>query len=180
VVVLAVFVDAPLGNPANPGMSTNPAKAPWYFVGFQELQLHFHPLVAVFVIPGLVALALLAIPYLRYRNEMSGPWFLSATGRRTALLAGGLGLFATPMLILLDELVLQPRAGMPSLVGRGIVPLAFLAAVVLGFRAVLRRRFEASTAEIVQALFVMFLAALVVLTVTGVWFRGPGMALTWP
>ena len=180
VVVLAVFVDAPLGAPANPGMSTNPAKAPWYFVGFQELQLHFHPLVAVFVIPGLVVLALLAIPYLRYRNEMSGPWFLSAIGRSTTLLAGGLGLFATPMLILLDELVLQPRAGMPSLVGRGIVPLAFLAAVVLGFRAVLRRRFEASTAEIVQALFVMFLAALVVLTVTGVWFRGPGMALTWP
>ena len=35
---------AALGAPANPGMSPNPVKAPWYFVGFQELQLHFHPL----------------------------------------------------------------------------------------------------------------------------------------
>ena len=52
VFVLAVAFDAPLGAPANPGMSTNPAKSPWYFVGFQELQLHFHPLIAVVVIPG--------------------------------------------------------------------------------------------------------------------------------
>ena len=88
VVVLSVFVDAPLGAPANPGMSTNPAKAPWYFVGFQELQLHFHPLIAVVVIPALVALALLVIPYLRYPREQSGPWFLSDTGRRTGCVGG--------------------------------------------------------------------------------------------
>ena len=65
--------DAPLGAPANPGMSTNPAKSPWYFVGFQELQLHFHPLVAVVVIPFLAALALFAIPYLRYPEAVDGP-----------------------------------------------------------------------------------------------------------
>ncbi len=180
VLVLAVTVDAPLGAPANPGMSTNPAKAPWYFVGFQELQLHFHPLVAVVVIPGLAALALLAIPYLRSEPELSGPWFLTANGRRTALLAGALGLVVTTTLIVLDELVLQPGAGLPSLIGRGLVPLAALAAAVLGLRAVLQKRFGAVAAEVVQAVFVFFLAALVVLTVTGVWCRGPGMALTWP
>ena len=54
------------------------------------------------------------------------------------------------------------------------------AAVVFGFRSLLIKRFGASKGEIVQAVFVLFLAALVVLTVTGVWFRGPGMALTWP
>ncbi len=180
VMVLAVFVDAPLGAPANPGMSTNPAKAPWYFLGFQELQLHFHPLIAVVVIPGLAALALLAIPYLRFERELSGPWFLTATGRRTSLVAGALGLALTPLLIVVDDLVLQPGAGEPSLIGRGLVPLALLFAVVLGFRAVLRRRCGAATSEVVQALLVLFLVALVVLTVTGVWFRGPGMALTWP
>jgi hypothetical protein len=42
------------------------------------------------------------------------------------------------------------------------------------------KRCGASKGEVVQAVFVLFLAALVVLTVTGVWFRGPGMALTWP
>ena len=180
VVVLSVLFDAPLGAPANPGMSTNPAKAPWYFVGFQELQLHFHPLIAVVVVPSLVALALLVIPYLRYPRELSGPWFLTDIGRRTTVVAAAIGLGVTPVLILLDELVLQPGAGLPSLVGRGLVPLLLTAAVVFGFRTLLIKRFGASTGEIVQAVFVLFLAALVVLTVTGVWFRGPGMALTWP
>jgi len=180
VVVLSVFVNAPLGAPANPGMSTNPAKAPWYFVGFQELQLHFHPLIAVVVIPALVALALLAIPYLRYPRELSGPWFLSGTGRRTAVLAAAVGLAVTPVLILLDELVLQPGAGLPSLAWRGLVPLVLMGAAVFGFRGLLIKRFGAGKGEVVQAVFVLFLAALVVLTVTGVWFRGPGMALVWP
>jgi quinol-cytochrome oxidoreductase complex cytochrome b subunit len=180
VVALSVFVDAPLGAPANPGMSTNPAKAPWYFVGFQELQLHFHPLIAVVVVPVLVALALMVLPYLQYPRELAGPWFLSDTGRRTAVLAAAVGLAATPALILLDELVLQPGAGLPSLVGRGLVPLVLLSAGVVGFRALLVKRFGASKAEVVQAVFILFLAALVILTVTGVWFRGPGMALVWP
>jgi quinol-cytochrome oxidoreductase complex cytochrome b subunit len=180
VVLLSVFVDAPLGAPANPGMSTNPAKAPWYFVGFQELQLHFHPVIAVVVIPALVALALLAIPYLRYPKELSGPWFLSDTGRRTAIAAAVLGLVVAPILIVLDELLLQPGAGLPSLLGRGLVPLVLMGAGVMGFRALLVKRFGASKAEVVQALFILFLAVLAVLSITGVWFRGPGMALVWP
>jgi quinol-cytochrome oxidoreductase complex cytochrome b subunit len=180
VVLLSVFFDAPLGPPANPGMSTNPAKAPWYFVGFQEMQLHFHPLIAVVVIPGLVALALLAMPYLRYPRELTGPWLLTDTGRCTAVVAAVIGLVATPLLILLDELVLQPGAGLPSLFGRGVLPLVLLAVVIYAFIRLLIKRFGASKGEVVQAVFVLFLAGLVVLTVTGVWFRGPGMALVWP
>jgi quinol-cytochrome oxidoreductase complex cytochrome b subunit len=180
VMVLAVFVDAPLGAPANPGMSTNPAKAPWYFMGFQELQLHFHPLIAVVAVPGLVALALLVIPYLRFEEELSGPWFLTPVGRRTAVLAAVVGLTVTPALVVLDELVLQPGAGLPSLVGRGLVPLFLLVAAVWGFWLLLVKRYRAGRAEIVQAVFILVLGALVALTVVGVWFRGPGMALVWP
>jgi hypothetical protein len=180
VFVLSVFFDAPLGAPANPGMSTNPAKAPWYFVGFQELQLHFHPLIAVVIIPLLVALALLAIPYLRYDRELTGPWFLTETGRKTAIIAAALGLGLTPMLIFLDEAMLQPEAGLPSLFGRGLLPLLLVGAAVFGFRALLMKKFGATTPEVVQAIFMLFLAVIVILTVTGVWFRGPGMALVWP
>jgi quinol-cytochrome oxidoreductase complex cytochrome b subunit len=180
VMLLAVFVDAPLGAPANPGMSTNPAKAPWYFVGFQELQLHFHPLIAVVIIPGMVVLALLAIPYLRYGTELSGPWFLTPVGRRTAIMAAVVGLTGTAFLVVLDEQVLQPGSGLPSLLGRGLVPLFLLVAVVWGFRVLLLKKYRATRAEIVQAVFVLLLGALVALTVAGVWFRGPGMALVWP
>jgi amino acid transporter len=177
---LAVAFDAPLGAPANPGMSTNPAKSPWYFVGFQELQLHFHPLVAVVVIPALAAFTLLAIPYLRYPHPQTGPWFLSTTGRRTGRLAAVLALAVTPLLIVVDEFLLQPGGGQPSLVGRGLVPLLLLGAGVASFRTLLVKRFGASKSEVVQAVFILFCVVLVVLTIIGVWFRGPGMALVWP
>jgi quinol-cytochrome oxidoreductase complex cytochrome b subunit len=180
VLILAVFFDAPLGAPANPGMSTNPAKAPWYFVGFQELQLHFHPLVAVVIIPALAVFALLAIPYMRYPKPLSGPWFLSENGRSTALVAAAVALVLTPILIAVDELLLQAGGGMPSLLWRGVAPLLAGAAGVVGFRAILVRRWGASKSEVVQAVFVFFFVVLAVLTITGVWFRGPGMALTWP
>jgi quinol-cytochrome oxidoreductase complex cytochrome b subunit len=180
VFVLAVVFDAPLGAPANPGMSTNPAKSPWYFVGFQELQLHFHPLIAVVVIPALAAFAVLAIPYLRYPKPLTGPWFLSETGRRTGRLGAVTALVVTPLLIVVDEFLLQPGAGLPSLVWRGVVPLVILGVGVAAFRSLLVKRFGGSKSELVQAMFVLFFVALVVLTITGVWFRGPGMALVWP
>ncbi len=180
VCVLAALVDAPLAAAANPGMSPNPAKAPWYFVGFQELQLHFHPLFAAVVIPLTAVLALLALPYLRYEPEMSGPWFLSATGRRTAGIAALTGASVTAVLIVVDAFLLLPGAGLPSPVGRGLVPIILLGALVVVFRWWVRTRFRTATSELVQAIFVLFFAAWVVLTAVGVWFRGPGMALTWP
>jgi quinol-cytochrome oxidoreductase complex cytochrome b subunit len=180
VCVLAALVDAPLAAAANPGMSPNPAKAPWYFVGFQELQLHFHPLFAVVVIPFAAAIALLALPYLRYDEELSGPWFLSATGRRSAVVAAVTGATVTAILVIADSILLQPGAGTASPLSRGLAPVLGLGAGVLGFRHLLVRRFELARAELVQATFVLFFAAWVVLTAIGAWFRGPGMALTWP
>ena len=50
----ASFVNAPLEEAANPAHSPNPAKAAWYFMGFQELLLHFHPVFGAIVIPGLI------------------------------------------------------------------------------------------------------------------------------
>jgi hypothetical protein len=95
-------------------------------------------------------------------------------------LAAVAALVVTPVLILVDEFLLQPGAGLPSLVWRGVVPLVILGGCVALFRALLVKRFGASKSEVVQALFILFFVALVVLTITGVWFRGPGMALVWP
>ncbi|MGB5983814.1 MAG: cytochrome b N-terminal domain-containing protein, partial [Desulfobacterales bacterium] len=63
VLVLALWFDAPLADKANPGLSPNPTRAPWYFAGFQELLLHFHPLLSLFVMPFTAIIGLLAIPY---------------------------------------------------------------------------------------------------------------------
>ena len=68
VVLLATFVGAPLGDPANPGLSPNPVKAPWYFAGLQELLIHVHPVLALVVIPlGALGLAV-ALPWLPPRK----------------------------------------------------------------------------------------------------------------
>ena len=120
------------------------------------------------------------MPYLRYPEPLTGPWFLSDTGRRTGRLAAAVALVVTPLLIVVDEFLLQPGAGLPSLVWRGVVPLLILGAAVAGFRLLLVNRFGASKSEVVQALFILFFVVLAVLTAIGVWFRGPGMALVWP
>jgi menaquinol-cytochrome c reductase cytochrome b/c subunit len=64
VLLLAVFFDAPLREVANPNLTPNPEKAPWYFAALQELLAHFHPLVAVVLVPGAIVIGLLALPYI--------------------------------------------------------------------------------------------------------------------
>jgi len=64
VLVLAVLFDAPLDAVANPTVTPNPEKAPWYFAGLQELLAHFHPLIAGVLIPGAILIGLVALPYI--------------------------------------------------------------------------------------------------------------------
>ncbi len=180
VLLLAVFFDAPLDAPANPGASPNPAKSPWYFLGFQELQLHFHPMVSTAAAPLLAIGALSIIPYLRYDAPLSGPWFLTPIGRRITLITALLTAAAVTGLVLLDDLFLRPAAGPPSVMARGVGPVVLLAFLALGLRRLFRFRFKVGTAETVQALFTLFFTVFVVLTVIALWFRGPGMALALP
>ena len=64
VLLLGVFVDAPLRDVANPTVTPNPEKAPWYFAALQELLAHFHPLVAGVLIPTAIIVGLIALPYI--------------------------------------------------------------------------------------------------------------------
>ena len=63
-VVWAILVPAPLEQPADPNIAPNPAKAPWYFLGLQEMLVYFDPWLAGVVLPGLIIGGLIAIPYL--------------------------------------------------------------------------------------------------------------------
>jgi hypothetical protein len=60
----AIFLKAPLEPPAHPGKTTNPAKAPWYFLALQEMLVYFDPWLAGVVLPGMIVVGLMAIPYL--------------------------------------------------------------------------------------------------------------------
>jgi menaquinol-cytochrome c reductase cytochrome b/c subunit len=63
VTVFSVIVNAPLRELANSNLTPNPSKAPWYFLGLQELLRYFHPMVAGVTIPGIALLVLMATPY---------------------------------------------------------------------------------------------------------------------
>jgi hypothetical protein len=62
--VWSVYLDAPLEAPANPMLTMNPAKAPWYFLGLQELLVYFDPWIAGVMLPNFIVVGLMAIPYL--------------------------------------------------------------------------------------------------------------------
>ena len=73
-VLLSLLWDAPLEGLANPMQTPNPAKAPWYFLGLQELLHYFPPVVAGVLIPTLVVLALVVIPYFDINVQADGFW----------------------------------------------------------------------------------------------------------
>ncbi|HEX7134652.1 MAG TPA: menaquinol-cytochrome c reductase cytochrome b subunit [Iamia sp.] len=70
--IFSIFVNAPLLTLANPNQTPNPSKAPWYFLGLQELLTMFHPMVAGVTIPGMGIFALILAPYTD-RNPSNKP-----------------------------------------------------------------------------------------------------------
>jgi hypothetical protein len=71
-IVWAIYFKAPLEEPANPTWAPNPAKAPWYFLGLQEMLVYFDPWYAGVIMPGLIVVGLLAIPYIDTNPKGNG------------------------------------------------------------------------------------------------------------
>ncbi len=79
-VLWSIFLKAPLEEPANPTVSPNPSKAPWYFLGLQEMLVYFDPWIAGVLLPTFIIVGLCAIPYIDRDPEGSG--FYSFKKRR--------------------------------------------------------------------------------------------------
>jgi hypothetical protein len=62
--VWSITLNAPMEEPANPNLTMNPAKAPWYFLGLQEMLVYFDPWIAGVVMPTLIIIGLMVIPYI--------------------------------------------------------------------------------------------------------------------
>lgn len=171
VVVLALaslFFDAPLEGIADSYHTPNPAKAPWYFVGLQELLHYFPPVVAGVLIPALIVLAMVVIPYFRTNVEVVGlyerPWrrVFAALSVLTAAIAGLLVAYRVwPVLV--PTLAVYLLAALPAL------PLC---------PGALRRRL--GRVPLADWIMLWFVAVALILTLIGVLFRGPGWSWTWP
>ena len=71
-VIWSIALQAPLEDPANPSVAPNPSKAPWYFLGLQEMLVYFDPWMAGVVLPGLIIVGLMAIPYIDTNPKGNG------------------------------------------------------------------------------------------------------------
>jgi hypothetical protein len=99
-VVWSILLQAPLEEPASPSRTPNPSKAPWYFLGLQELLIYYDPWIAGVLVPGFIIVGLMAVPYLD-RNPKGGGYF-SFRERPFAIaffLFGFLVLWLVPILI---------------------------------------------------------------------------------
>ncbi len=169
-VLISLFFNAPLEGLADPSHTPNPAKAPWYFLGLQELLHYFPPVVAGVLVPTLVVLALIVIPYFNINVEAEG-LFLKDRKRRLQIFwvsSGVLCLF----LLLFDVIV----ALVPT------VMTVALMAVAAYTPANTSSNFRRSLAGKPLSFWVMswFLFELVVLTAVGTFFRGPGWSWVLP
>jgi cytochrome b/b6/petD-like protein len=168
-VAVALIWDAPLEQLANPLLTPNPAKAPWYFLGLQELLHYFPPVVAGILMPGLVIVALVVIPYFDVNIKGEALW----TGNRQRRF---LTFFSTVGALL--GIFGFYRAW------DVVVPTGIFGALALG--AFLAPPGGGRVAEFLRSrplswwVMSWFIVVSLTLTLIGTFFRGPGWAWVWP
>ena len=168
-VIVALFWDAPLEQLANPLLTPNPAKAPWYFLGLQELLHFFPPFVAGILIPTLVVIALIVIPYFNVNIEGRALWaHRPAQHLRTILIV---------TLILLALLAVFHAWTI-------FVPTALVATFLVisytGMQAEKGWLRSLGTKPLSWWIMTWFIAVAICLTAVGTFFRGPGWSWVWP
>jgi hypothetical protein len=168
-VLIALFWDAPLEQAANPHLTPNPAKAPWYFLGLQELLHYFPPVIAGVLIPILVVFALVVIPYFNVNVQGEPLW--NARGARR------LWTFCGIVLALL--IIFGAYEAWSMLIPTAIISgLAVAGSFVPPGRGGMAEFFKSRSLS--WWLMTWFIALAIVLTVVGTFFRGPGWSWVWP
>jgi quinol-cytochrome oxidoreductase complex cytochrome b subunit len=167
--VAAMLFDAPLEGIANPLETPNPAKAPWYFLGLQELLHYFPPVVAGVLIPTLVVLALVVIPYAKINLGASPLWESADASRLAVAVAGG---------ALLLMAVFAWFGCWAIVIPTGAIAAAMFAA--RGGASGGRGRRMLARVTLPEWIMTWFVAIATILTVLGTFFRGPGWSLVWP
>ena len=107
-IVWSIFLKAPLEQPANPANTPNPSKAPWYFLGLQEMLVYFDPWLAGVVLPSLIIVGLIAIPYVDKNPKGNGYYtFIERKAEITIFLFGFVVLWSS--LIVLGTFLRGPN-----------------------------------------------------------------------
>lgn len=178
--VYAFFVDAPLREMANPAVPENPAKAPWYFLGLQEL-VSYSAFMGGIGIPTLVLLGLALIPYLDLEKQEMGRWFDNKKGKRVAWIS-----FIYTSVITIGMLIFTVNFGwlrnwfpdIHQLVIILINPGTVLVTLIMLWSFYCMVKYK-STRMAAIALFTSFLVAFIILTYFATYHRGPNWDFFW-
>jgi quinol-cytochrome oxidoreductase complex cytochrome b subunit len=166
--LLSLFFNAPLEWIANPEHTPNPAKAPWYFLGLQELLHYFPPIVAGVVLPSLAVVALIVIPYFRVNVKRENLW--EQDRRRKLILVLSVAGVLSIVLFVYNVYAM-------------LIPTVIVAAVMVT-PAFLRRSRGAvgwlGSRPLSWWIMTWFVIMVIVLTAIGTLFRGPEWSWTWP
>jgi len=179
-VALSLLSDAPLKELANPNVPENPAKAPWYFLGLQEL-VSYSAFMGGIGIPTIVLLGLLLIPYLDRESEGTGDWFGGPGGARLVALSTGFGLaavLAVEIFAIRFGWIREWWVNAPQILITLVNPGTVLTLLYAAYSVWCVRRYQSTRAGAL-ALFTCFLCGFVVLTIVGVHFRGPNWGFYW-
>ena len=99
-IVWSILLKAPLEQPANRAVTPNPSKAPWYFLGLQEMLVYFDPWLAGVVLPGLIIVGLMAIPYIDKNPKGNGYYTFRERRTEIALFLFGWLVLWTQMIVI--------------------------------------------------------------------------------
>jgi quinol-cytochrome oxidoreductase complex cytochrome b subunit len=179
-VVLSLLSDAPLKELANPAVPENPAKAPWYFLGLQEL-VSFSAFTGGIGIPTIVLLGLGLIPFLDREEQGTGLWFGGPGGGRLVALSAAFGLAAVvgiEAFAIRFGWIREWWLAAPQLLITAVNPGTVLTAAYGAWSLWAVRRYQSTRAGAL-ALFTCFIVGFVVLTIIGVHFRGPNWQFYW-
>jgi hypothetical protein len=104
--VWSITLNAPLEEPANPNLTMNPSKAPWYFLGLQEMLVYFDPWIAGVVMPSIIMIGLMVFPYVD--SNPLGNGYYTLRQRRFSLLMFGWGFLMWILLIFIGTFIRGP------------------------------------------------------------------------
>ena len=99
-IVWSILLKAPLEQPANPAATPNPSKAPWYFLGLQEMLVYFDPWLAGVVLPGLIIVGLICIPYIDRNPKGNGYYTFNERKAEIALFLFGFVVLWVSLIVL--------------------------------------------------------------------------------
>ncbi len=180
-IILAIVFQAPLEAAANPEVTPNPAKAPWYFLGLQEL-VGYSALMGGVLIPGIAVLGLAMIPFVDREQKGLGLWFTDSKGRTFGMLGFAVGIIITAFCVTLSLLfpTRELFSGIESQFFFDFVNPATLLLVLFAVLFFVVAKITKSKRYASIATFCAFIVGFLLLTYIGTALRGPNWDFYWP